>query len=128
MTANLKYKWSTWGLARGGTYRSMKITGQKIKAVTIGDIEFENFDVIIKHIDKSQPNDAKAQCDLLQAKEELSFMSYYIFLCVLLLAMFACLNLANIFHWIHIVAYLVLLLFIISLLTKRRRYKLIMKK
>ena len=127
LTSKLKITWDTWQLANGITYRTVRIVEQKHNIIKFSDSEFENFDSIANRIDKFENNDKKAELDFLQAKANISILSFSIPCSIVLFAMIVWLNLSNIFHWIHIVLYVILSSLIFSALTKLIRYKRIIK-
>jgi hypothetical protein len=127
LTNKLKIKWDIWQL-RGTIYRTVKVSEQKNNVIKLSDFEFENFDNIINQIDKTENNDKKTELDFLQAKANISFLTFSIPCDVVLFAVIVWLNLSNIFHWIHIVLYFILLSLIYSALTKRKKYKRIIKQ
>jgi hypothetical protein len=127
LTSKLKIKWDTWQLARSPTYRTVRIVDQEHNMTKLSDAEFENFDAIINLIDKSENNDKRTNVEYLQAKENICFMYLDIACYVVLFVVIVWLNFYGIFHWIHVVVYFILLLLFFSAVTKRKRYKRIIK-
>jgi len=128
LTQKLKIKWSIWDVTNKISCRKIRIVERAKHVIEFSDFEFENFDAIVSQIDKTGYNAERAKVDLYQAKEDVLLHTFTLFILAFIFVIIVCINLIHIFHWIHVVFYLCIMLLSYSAITKRKRCRKIMKQ
>lgn len=120
-------KWSTWEL-KATVFRTLEANNRDGEKLTISDFEFENFNRLISMIPKADSHKKKVEVDFKQAKSNLSFMTFTIWINLGLVGLIAFMNISGKgYHWIHIIFYSVIAILIYASQKRRIRYKRIIK-
>ena len=123
----VKIKWKTWTI-KATIYRTIEIFDKNNFKTSISDFEFENFDTLVSKIPNADNDKNKEIVDLEQAKTNLYYMAFLVFMITgFLIAITWISILKNRSNWIIIAFYFVGFIIINSALKRRKKYKKIIK-
>ena len=119
-------RWKSWEI-KATMYKSVEMEDSRGQKIKISDFEFENFDQIAKNI-PDRSFGAKHRIYLEQARLNGTSVNWTLGLIVVLMLVIMAVNGIKGFHWIHALIYAIGLIFIWSLISKKKKYRIILNK